>query len=164
MAKHVSTRRAWCAAAIALLAATAIADSMRASAAIASGAPAVPADIRAALIEADGIEVGDTALSQSTIAADQALTIAGEKFGWARGGPRKAYLGTFTDPHYGLTAEGQGPIAPYFVDRRAWIVVTPDTVHQYYGRHWPGRTFKATLVSFLDADTGAFLEAITLRP
>ena len=96
--------------------------------------------------------------------ASLAIETSGGEFAFAGGEPPSAYLVRFTDLTYGEPPSEGGAVAPAYVKKLAWLVVTRNTTHFVFGpfgrvRH-PG-TYTATLATFVDAMTGEFLGAAT---
>lgn len=56
-------------------------------------------------------------------------------------------------------------MTPFYVDKPAWLVVIPDSMHFLFGLAKGAQfKFKAILAVFVDSETGSFLEAVTLEP
>ncbi|MGH2711515.1 MAG: hypothetical protein ACRDH9_09970 [Actinomycetota bacterium] len=111
-----------------------------------------------------------------SISRDAAIASALDEMPIAEGRPAVASLVFFGDSQYGPDAGHTGNISsPYYSNRPAWLIVFPAVDVPAFGR-WgsltvpsvPGAevdafpTYTANLVVFMDAGTGAFLEAVTL--
>jgi hypothetical protein len=136
---------------------------VRSAKVVAAPDASIPSDVQAKLRSAFRLEVSD-ATTQPPIAASGAVTTALSNFAWAGGGPPLPYLVRFTDPTFGPVATDQGPVAPLYVDRLAWLVVIHDAAQPILGPRSGGqpRTYRATLAVFVDANTGDYLEAVAL--
>jgi hypothetical protein len=70
----------------------------------------------------------------------------------------------FTDSQYGPAPDGAtAPTTRYYDDRLAWMVTFPDVTVRGNGRYGQSTPleYTASLVVFIDAQTGEFLEAAT---
>jgi hypothetical protein len=107
------------------------------------------------------------------VSRDEAIAIAVDELPIAEGRPGAASLVFFTDGQYGPDAGHTGTVSSlHYQNRPAWLIAFPAVEISILGR-WQGEaspisgetinsTYTATLVVFIDATTGDFLEAVTV--
>ena len=130
---------------------------------------AIPVSIADGLQRAYRITVSETVPTvPPAVAADRAIAVAKENFGWAGSDSATAHFVTFTDLNWGDIVNQRSPgvlegatVIPKFVGKPVWLVLLPNARIPLFG----GKTasfYMATLCVFVDPASGAFLKAATV--
>jgi len=126
--------------------------------------PTIPADVDSMLGQYHGTTVriaheSDVNAAGGVINASAAIEEVAQRFTVPPNSSPAAYLGFFTNRHYG-PIDDEGGVQPTYSDRLAWLVVIPNFKRTSSGGFGEKpKTITATLVVFLDATNGDFLFA-----
>lgn len=113
-------------------------------------------------LKQQGITVSDLS-ADSTVSAKDAVAVARQElYAIAGETPAEVSLVTFTDAEHGKELP-DGTIEPTYADKAAWAVVMTGVEVPVFGPNVEGRkveSYQGTLVVFVDAQSGDYLEAI----
>lgn len=118
-------------------------------------------------LAAQGMSLSPASTSPDDVPASQAVEAAVTTYAFLRGGAdaAQALRVRYTDPNYGtIVDETTGVVAPFNVDKDAWLVLIPDTTNFIFGppSYTGPPTYNATLAVFVDAATGDVIQATTI--
>ena len=131
--------------------------------AAAAGIPGSVAD----QLAAQGMSLSPASTNPDDVPASQAIDTAVTTYAFLGGyaDAAQAVRVRYTDPNYGtIVDDTTGAVAPFNVDKDAWLVLIPDTTNFIFGppSYTGPLTYKATLAVFVDATTGDVIQAIAI--